>query len=330
MREPRSSAGWYADPWFPTQRRFWNGGEWTGHTAPVPPPQPHGRLGRWRQRRGTELTVSRDLVDATYAMLFADRWMIGLMFAGSLLAAVAGLAIVAPTMLWSDVTPGFSVSSSGLRGVLVAGAALGVTGFVTQLTTGAVVGAAVLRAVGSTPTLRGALGIAWSRRRQILAWAAVSTLVGALIRLLERLGVGGVVAALTLNVGWAAATVFSMPVVIIEGTMPVETVRRSARVLKDNFGTTVFGGVRLALPWIVIQCVALCVGVLGGLLLAFATAPRESVLGAVLLAVGALGTVFCVVVTAALGTYLQTNLYRYATGASVPGVDPSSLPRLAG
>ena len=330
MDEPKAPAAWYADPWFPGQLRYWSGSDWTTHAAPMPSPAPTGRAGRWRQRRGTELKLSRELVDATYAMLVADRWLVGLMFVGSVLAAVAGLAIVAPAMLWTDVTPSFALSTSGVGGVLVAGAALGVVGFVTQLTTGAVVGAAVLRAEGTTPTLRRALGLAWSRRRQILAWALVSTVVGILMRMLERIGIGGVVAALTLNIGWAAATVFSMPVVITEGTMPVATVRRSARLLRDNFGTTFFGSVRLALPWVVAQWAALGVGFAGGVTLAVASDPGTRILGVLLATVGGLAVVFCVVVTAALSTYLQTNLYRHVTGATVPGIDPRWLPRLAG
>lgn len=49
----------------------------------------------------------------------------------------------------------------------------------------------------------------------------VSTLVGVLIRAIERIGLGGALAALTLNLGWAFATVFATPVIIVEGTLPI-------------------------------------------------------------------------------------------------------------
>ena len=110
--------------------------------------------------------------------------------------------------------------------------------------------------------MRQALGVAWSRRRQILGWSALSMIVGAVIRTLERFGVGGLIGALTLNIGWAAATVFAMPMVIVDGTMPLETLRRSSRMLKDNFGTTVFSNIRLALPWMVGMFVVLVAFVL--------------------------------------------------------------------
>ena len=183
----------------------------------------------------------------------------------------------------------------------------------------------MLRAEGTAPTLGRSLGIAWSRRRQILAWALVSTVVGVLVRLLERLGVGGVIAGLTLNIGWAAATVFAMPVVIVEGTMPVETIRRSASILRVGFGATLLSGIRVAVPWMVTMVACGVVGCAGGV----SILAGQVVLGWVLVAAGALGFAFAATVVTAVGTYLQTYLYRYANGAEVPGVSPSMLPPLA-
>jgi hypothetical protein len=308
-------AGWHNDPWFARQLRYWDGAQWTWHTAPVrfgPDPAPGRLRGRWAKKRRTEFKASGALVDATYSMLFADRAMVALMFVGGVLAAAAGLVVVGPVMLWTDVSPPFS--GGGVVGALVAGASIGAFTFVLQLTTGTVVAAA--------------LGVAWSRRRQILAWAAVSTFVGVAIRGLERLGIGGIIGALTLNIGWAAATVFAMPVVIVEGTMPLQTIRRSSRVLKDNLGATVFGSLRIALPWTVALWVALSVAVVGGVLVAFGGV-ITIVVGAVLIAVGACATGFCVVVSSSLSAYLQANVYRYATGHDVPGVAPGMLPPLA-
>jgi hypothetical protein len=72
-------------------------------------------------------------------------------------AAVAGL-IVFPAMHWGHITPGFSISAGW--GVVVAGAALGASSFVTQLVTGAVVAAAILRAEGQPVDVRRALAVA--------------------------------------------------------------------------------------------------------------------------------------------------------------------------
>ncbi|GAA4703525.1 DUF6159 family protein [Nocardioides conyzicola] len=317
---PTTPAGWHPDPWFPGQLRYWDGSTWTGRTAPIRAHVP----GRWpwnRAPRPAKFKPSAALVDATYAMLRADRSIIVLLFVGSVLATAVGAAIAVPGVVWGHVDSSSSYGG-GVVGVLVTAAAVGAMTFVLQLVTGAVVAAAVLRAEGETPTARRALAVAWTRRRQILAWAAVSTVVGLVIGLLQRLGIGGVLAALTANLGWAVATVFAMPVIIVEGTMPVATVRRSARILKDNFGATVFGNLRLALPWMVATYLSGSLAIAG--VVAWVTG--ATVLGLTAVVVGIIGIIFCTVVSSALSTYLQTYLYRYAAGLSVPGIDPHLLP----
>jgi hypothetical protein len=70
--------------------------------------------------------------------------------------------------------------------------------------------------------------------------------------MLERIGLGGVIAALTLNLGWAVATVFATPVIVVEGTMPAATVRRSAGQIRRQFTVTLISNVTLAIPWVLL------------------------------------------------------------------------------
>lgn len=312
-------SGWYADPIDAMQSRYWDGQQWTGHVAP----RGEQRRTRRARKRKQKFKPAGPLVDATYQMLFADRAMIALLFVGGVIsAAVAGL-IVFPAMHWGHVTPVFSISAGW--GVVVAGAALGASSFVTQLVTGAVVAAALLRAEGQPVDVRRALAVAWGRRRQLLAWAAVSTVVGAVTRFLDRFGIGGAVAALTVNLGWAVATVFAVPTVIVEGTMPVATIRRSAGLLKRHFAVTLVSNVTLALPWMAALFCCLFLGVVGAFTLALGAAVAGAV-GVLLLAVGAVGFCFCCTVGSALSAYLEALLYRYANGQPIPGIDPYWLP----
>ena len=311
-------AGWFVDPVQAAQWRYWDGQQWTEHVAP------RGRPRRNRWNRKPKFKPAGPLVDATYKMLFADRAMIAVLFVGGVLsAAVAGL-IVFPAMHWWHITPGFSLSAGW--GVVVAGVALGASSFITQLVTGAVVAAAIMRAEGTPVEARQALAIAWSRRRQLLAWAAVSTVIGAVARFLDRFGVGGVVAALTVNLGWAVATVFAVPTLIVEGTMPVATIRRSAGLVKRHFGVTLVSNVTLALPWMAALSCCCVMGTAGAFVLALGTGAVSLAVGAPLLVVGAVGFFFCCTIAAALTSYLETVLYRYANGQPVPGIDPYWLP----
>jgi hypothetical protein len=314
-------AGWYPDYAEVGQQRYWDGDQWTQYVD-LPGDE---AIGSWRRRRKLpKFRPSAQLVAATYRMLFADRSMLALLFVGAVVAAIAGGAIMFPATYWGHVTPGWS--QGGVLGVLVAGASMGAVSFVFQIVSGAVVAAAVLRAEGRSATVREALRVAWGRRRQLLAWALVSTLVGALIRMLERVGVGGVVAALTLNVGWAFATVFATPVIMVEGTMPLATVRRSAGLLRRQFTVTLISGVTLALPWIALAVGSVTVGIVGAITLAFGGGITATITGVLLLAAGVVGFCFFAAVSSALSAYLETFLYRYAVGLPVPGVDQQWLP----
>jgi hypothetical protein len=176
--------------------------------------------------------------------------------------------------------------------------------------------------------VREALRIAWGRRRELLAWALLSTLLGALIRMLERFGLGGMLAVLTLDLGWALATVFATPVIIVEGTMPAATLRRSAGLVRRHFTVTLISNVTAAIPWILLGMGSATLAVAGGFMVAFTSGVIATTVGALLLVVGAASFGFVAAVSSALGAYLETFLYRYAVGLPVPGVDRRWLPPL--
>jgi hypothetical protein len=127
-----------------------------------------------------------------------------------------------------------------------------------------------------------------SRRWPLAAWALVSAVVGVLLVLLSRAGIAGVVAQLAATIGWAAATMFAVSIVISQGTMPAGAVRQSARMVRANFWT-------VARHWV--ACSALGAGAL----------------------------FFVGVVSAGLAAYLNTILFRYAVGQPIPGVDSPRL-----
>jgi hypothetical protein len=315
-------AGWYPDG-IPGQLRYWDGEQWTQYVTATT----HKDGGTWREHQKLpKFRPSAQLVNATYRMVFEAPSTMVLLLVGTLVATAAAAGIMFSATHWGHVTPGWS--QGGLLGVLVVGAATGAATFVIQLVSGAVVATAVLRAEGRPVSTREALRLAWARRRQLLAWALVSTLVGVLIRAIERMGLGGVLAAVTLNVGWAFATVFAAPVIIVEGTMPTATLRRSADLLRRHFTVTLASGVTLALPWIALAVGSVVVGTTGAAMLVFSGAVSTTVVGVILCVVGTLGLLAFVVVSSALSAFLSTFLYRYAIGLPIPGVDPRWLPPL--
>jgi Family of unknown function (DUF6159) len=278
---------------------------------------------------GGKFKPSRALVDATYRLLMADKSMLVLLFGGAVAAAGVLGAIMFPAWFYGHITP--SPSHGGLLGLAVYAAALWASSFVTVLVTGAVVAAAMIRADGGTPTVRVAMAVAWSQRGPLAAWAAVSTVVGVVMATLERFGIAGLIVRLFAGIGWSVATLFAVPLVISEGTMPVTTLRRSAGMVRNTLGTSLRSNIRLAVPWVVASVVAIMVAISGVVTMVVGVDGHHTVaalVGAAFAVVGTVAVFFTAVTTAALSAYLNTMLFRYATGRPIPGINPGDLPQL--
>jgi hypothetical protein len=118
-----------------------------------------------------------------------------------------------------------------------------------------------------------------------------------------------------------------VPLVISQGTMPVATLRTSAGLVLANFGTVARSQIRLAAPWTVAGIGAVLEAMIGVIVLINSNGWTPGLqVGVALTGMGALGFFFVAMTSAGLAAYLDTILYRYATGQPVPGIDPSFLP----
>jgi hypothetical protein len=274
--------------------------------------------------------AGKPLVQSAYQLLRQDKSMVVLLFAGGVCSALAfGLVVVPASVAHGAVL----TERDGFAGLAVYAVALLLSTFVSTLFMGAVVAAAMIRADGGDPGISSAMAVAWSRRSPLLAWAAMSTVVGIAMRVLERFGAAAVVVRLFAGVAWAVATMFAVPVIMAEGTMPVQTVRRSAQILTSRFGTNVRATFRLGFRWTMAMLGALLVVGVGVALVAAGNRAGGVVLEVVggLLAVAGVVAFFVIsAVYAAVSVYLRTVLFRYATGRPTPGIDPSALPPMIG
>jgi hypothetical protein len=184
----------------------------------------------------------------------------------------------------------------------------------------------------SVPTARAALAIVRSRRWPLAAWALVSAVVGVLCILLSRAGIAGVAAQLAATIGWAAATMFAVPIVMSQGTLPAATVRQSARMVRANFGAVARGGIKRAAPWTVAGLGAVLEAIASSFVLLVADAHPNGILVWIALFCLGAGVLFFVgVVSAGLAVYLNAILFRFAVGQPIPGVEPAhrSMPSAA-
>ena len=274
--------------------------------------------------------AGKPLVQASYRLLLRDKSMILLLFIGGICSAMAFGLVVGGA---SVINGGWLTDRDGVLGLGAYALALLLSTFVSTFFMGAVVGAAMLRADGGDPDVSSALALAWDRRGPLLAWAAMSTVVGVVMNVLQRFGAAALLVRLFAGVAWAVATMFAVPVIMTEGTMPVETVRRSAHILTSRFGSNVRATFRLGVQWTLAIFASTGAAVLGFGLLSSATdgaALVQRLVGGVLLVSGVVAFFVVSAIYSAVSVYLRTVLFRYATGRPTPGIEASALPYMYG
>jgi hypothetical protein len=72
---------------------------------------------------------------------------------------------------------------------------------------------------------------------QILVWSVAAATIGVLLRIAAiRWEAGGKIVSRLLGSGWAIATLFVLPTMVVEGIGPLKAFRRSRALLKDRWG----------------------------------------------------------------------------------------------
>jgi len=168
-------------------------------------------------------------------------------------------------------------------------------------------------------------GLAVSRANfsQICGWAAISTAISVLMGVLENQGgIGGQIAARLVGMAWSLVTFLAVPVIAIEGTGPIETLKRSAAMFRQRWGQQITGN-------IAIGGAIFLLGVLPAVLLIVAGVAlwsSASFLGAVLVVIGALVFAIAMLISRALSGIFGVALYRYALdGEAVGGFTQEEL-----
>ncbi len=323
------SPGWYDDESAPGNRRWWDGERWTDFRVDAEG-VPLGSTGR-RRRKLPTWDLAPDVIVASWRTVLRDRWVVWLLLAGAVIGSVISSSVLAAFGV-VDLEAG---GPGKLRTAAAVAVAVGLDVALTQVFVATIVAAAWLRTRGETPTLRSSLRLVWERRRQLAAWAAVSFVVVGIARSLRFLDSWGVVSGVLAELAWDVMTVFALPIVVVEGTMPVATMRRSGRLLRQNLGFLFSCGV-LAAVFSTVLVLAAAAGVLvigGAAVVVLLSSPGQV---AAVAAWGVLGLLLVAVLLAgalasAVSQYLTFAMFRVVTGETVAGIDPRRLPpRLPG
>jgi hypothetical protein len=142
--------------------------------------------------------------------------------------------IVILSLLALGVPPASSASGFLYQEVFVAYI---VTYFLSCYFMAAIIGAAFVRLEGGRPSVMDGVYAANESFFQILVWSVVAATVGLLLRLTAiRSEEGGRFVSRLLGSGWAIATLFVLPIMVVEGIGPLKAFRRSRALLKSRWG----------------------------------------------------------------------------------------------
>ncbi len=168
-------------------------------------------------------------------------------------------------------------------------------------------------------------GLAVSRANfsQICGWAALSTAISVLMGVLENQGgIGGQIAARLVGMAWSLVTFLAVPVIAIEGTGPLQTLKRSASMFKQRWGQQITGNIAIGAAVFLIGVLPAAILIVAGV----ALWSSASFLGALLVIVGALVLAIAMLVSRALSGIFGVALYRYALdGEAVGGFTQEEL-----
>ncbi len=169
---------------------------------------------------------------------------------------------------------------------------------------------------GQSATVSDGLAVARANFAAICGWAALSTAVGLVIGLLEEQGGPfGNIAGRLVGAAWSLVTFLAVPVIAIEGTGPIATLKRSASLFKARWGQQITGN-------LAIGGAVFLFGVLPALALifvGFVIWPSTGIAGGALIVIGALVLCVALLISKALGGIFGVALYRYALEGEVVG-----------
>lgn len=142
----------------------------------------------------------------------------------------------------------------------------------------ALVGAALIRLRGGDPTVGDGFRIAFQNFGKILSYALIAATVGLVLKWIadKSKSLGRFVVSLV-GLAWNLATYLVVPVLVVEGVGPLESVKRSAMYLKKTWGEQIVGNFSVGLIFGLLSFLVLLIGI--PLFILAATA--ESVVGMV-------------------------------------------------
>jgi hypothetical protein len=253
-----------------------------------------------RMRRGWELTKT------SWRVLRSDRSLAVFPVLGGLSALLLGAAFGLPAWALFD-------DDQTVAGVILAVVGIYALTFAGIFFNVALAAAAAQVLDGEDATVASGVAVARRRLGAIAGWAALVASVNIVIRgLQERAGPLADLLLGGLAVAWNLVTFLAVPVLTLEGTGPIETLKRSAHIFRERWGEQITG--QVSIGGIVVLASILPVAILG--VIGFAIGGAG---GGVLIGLAVAVLIVAAIISTALSQIFAVALYRFAVGKGATG-----------
>jgi hypothetical protein len=264
------------------------------------------------------------LMKQSWTVLKSDRSLVVFPVLSTTFTLIAVAAIWVPTAVISGIFTGEAINQNDPAYYIAAAATAYVSTFIAVFFNVALAACAVRSLQGEDTTVGEGIGFALQRLGPIVGWTVVAATVGLLLRLVEeRVPLAGRIAVWIAGAAWAVATFFVIPVLALEGSGPVRSLKRSVAVIKARWGEGATGTVAISAVTFVVVLAIIVIGAACGIVLA---AAGLQLIAIVVAAVAVFGVIAVSIISSALTEIFRVAVYQYAVaGTNVGAFDDGLL-----
>lgn len=249
------------------------------------------------------------LTKKSWAILKGEPGLIKFPIVGGLIALLIAIVLIGPGLYFFEAGP------PALGVVLIAVGAY-LSSFTIYYFAVGLAHNADRRMQNEEVEFKDGMALANSRMSAIAGWAFVATVVMTVIRAIqERFGVAGAIVGGLAGAAWGVLSFLAVPVIAMEGTGPIATLKRCGSLVKSGWGEQITGTIAIGGAVFLIGILPAALLIVAGVVVFAST----GVGGGILIAIGVVILIVAVLIQQALSTIFGVALYRYVSTKEVVG-----------
>ncbi|MGK2955293.1 MAG: DUF6159 family protein [Solirubrobacterales bacterium] len=249
------------------------------------------------------------LTKKSWAILKGEPGLIKFPIVGGVFALLIAIVLIGPGLYLFE-------SDQAIPGVVLIAIGAYLSSFVIYYFAVALAHNADRRMHDEEVEFKDGMGLASSRMSAIAGWAFVATVVMGIIRAIqERFGIAGAIVGGLAGAAWGVISFLAVPVIAMEGTGPIATLKRCGSLVKSGWGEQITGTIAIGGAVFLIGILPAIVFIVVGVVV-FAS---SGVGGGALIALGVVILIIAALIQQALSTIFGVALYRYISTKEAVG-----------